>query len=157
MLTAGAVPKAFNKNIVVKYRPNWTSAGLSAAVLNTGSAVAGIYTLGAKVQYGWIPTPDALEGSWVPPTAASQGILPIAANAATALTQAPILPAFVVYNGHAEFFNQSTGNTTTSNFIGTVEVTVRWELKGAQGAYYNPRDPPPVKSTGETGATGESL
>jgi len=141
MVSQGATPRAFKGDIVLKYKPNWTTSGL-VAFTQGASGVAQTQTIGAKASYGWLPSPTNTGGQYIEPTQANlemkyaQGALP-------SMVISPGEPAFVTYNGHAELFTQSIQGQPAVPTIGIVEITVKWEFKGPSGQFLVPREPAP--------------
>lgn len=146
----GARPRALTKNIVVSYKPNWCSPGVS--IVYTDNALMGkvVYSepQGLKVENAWLSTPDA----------STYGVN--RAERVTLLTTGPVISPFppgggavnaaypvvqancVQYNGHVAYVDQSIGNAS-GNPIARVTISVHWEFKGAK---CNRIFPPPAES-----------
>lgn len=128
----GATPKRFTSQRKITYRPNWMSPGLGVARQNTEAPydVAANGSLGAKVQYSWLPSPgpaqvpgQPIADSTVMIPANAQG--PIAAN----VTLDPIFTNTVTYNGHSLFIDQQYLPTDTTWAVCRLTCTVHWEFK----------------------------
>ena len=138
--SAGADPSAFIKNKEIIYKPNWCSPGLTAITTQYGNAplpvpgpainaVTGVYSLGLKKQYGWIPTPN--KDAWANPSIANNPLNPVAGVIANS-DMAPVLNAAVQYNGHNIYIQQDNDPNVP---VCKVVCTVTWEFKGGKNLY----------------------
>jgi len=135
MISQGSKPLKYTGIRVIKYKPNWNSAGLTlwnASVLNT-------VQVGSKVEYGWLPCPDQISGQTSGNTIAQQVVVPIPGNN-------PIIgsinTATVIYNGHYDFFDQGVASGLSQPSCGVLTCTVKWEFKNPGGVFLVDRDPP---------------
>ena len=129
--SAGADPKAFTRNISIKYKPNWCSPGIQAVkstaytALGGDTAVNSVVSMGMKTQYGWLPTPNL--DLWQNPGATN----PIR-SAVSATTATDNAAGNVVYNGHDFYIEQvSSPSVVCCKLV----VTVEWEFKGPKEMY----------------------
>jgi len=128
MLSQGAKAKLLNRKHVLKYVPNWCSAGNTVVSYDaTTKAVNGIGQTGLKIEKGWMACPDAD----VFPTSnpANDYISPtVDGNLQTAhgLKAVNNWPGNVPYSGHFEFISQAGPNVYP---IGRLFCTVIWEFK----------------------------
>lgn len=147
MTSQGCVPRKFTNKIVVRYRPNWCSPGLIAVRGNVGTGdINGIGSMGLRVQYGWVASPDngysAGAVNTVMPIADASGSIP------SGFVSAPNFPQAVQYNGHYTWFDDAA---TEQNPVGDIVLRVKWSFKNPGFFVTGPRAEPPVKETGPTG------
>lgn len=130
----GADPKAFTRNTVIKYKPNWCSPGLQAytkseIVPNAPLAVTSLLTLGVKKQFGWLATPNA-DGYNQDTSAVNSFTRP--PNSST-LLMSNTANAGVLYNGHNFFVEQDGAGD--GDIVCKLVCTVEWEFKGPKENY----------------------
>lgn len=129
----GAKPKKLTGKMVIKYRPNWCSPGLTQYTVNpalVGNPVNNIKSQGLKAQYSHLACPDTNPGlntgSIFAPAAAPN--LPV--NTGTAEINANQ----VVYNGHTVWVDQEIA-TGTLQAVARVVCTVHWSFVGPHCTY----------------------
>jgi len=137
----GARPRALTKNIVVSYRPNWCSPGVSMIYTNTApGGPAGQLTasepMGLKVEYAWLQTPNSLtainEAQRVGLITTGPVATPLPPNTGSTTAEIPLnLANCVQYNGHVAYVDQSVPNTS-QNPVARLTCSVHWEFKGAK-------------------------
>jgi len=133
----GAVGRRFTTTQTLKYVPNWCSPGLVGIITGAGQVNNG-YTMGMKVQKGWIASPNTnTYGSLV-----AQRLILDSTNAQPLSSQlVNDIPA-VMYNGHNFFVDQDNNPTVP---VCRCVVTVEWEFKGPNLVIGNPGAKPPVE------------
>ena len=134
--SAGANPRAFTNNQVIKYKPNWCSPGLQAltytSIPGTGlAAVTNSVQMGLKKQFGWLSTPDKdmYNSYFINPVKGESNIYVAPLSASTP----PIVAGNVLYNGHNLYIEQE--NNADNVPVCKVVVSVEWEFKGGKNLY----------------------
>jgi hypothetical protein len=127
----GAVGRRFTKPVIVKYKPNWCSAGLTVYTTSQIQPpnITSINATGLKAETDWLATPNSL-GS-VPVTQPSQSsTLQDAVNPGSVISTAANYTANVPYNGHTVFVHQDTAATGEGAHVCRVVINVTWQFKG---------------------------
>jgi hypothetical protein len=131
----GAKPRKFTSKVVIRYKPNWCSAGLLQTNIVTPGVVNNVTSQGLKCEYGYVKCPTVLYSGGVPPsTFPIDTNVPLPADFSAADTvQASITNNSMLYNGHLVYFDTlSTGNQAS---VCRITVTVHWHFKGPMCAY----------------------
>lgn len=141
----GADPKAFTRNTIIQYKPNWCSPGLQAytrgeIVANAPLAVTSLLSLGVKKQFGWVATPN-IDGYLRDITAVNSFQAPPSGGPNPSFFMSNTANAGVVYNGHNFLIEQE--NAGNGDVICKLVCTVEWEFKGPK-ENYSPSQPPRV-------------
>jgi len=135
LLAQGAKPKKLSRVIKISYVPNWCSPGLLGAYINNNN-YQNIVQIGSKVEYGWVPCPNAFSRYSALQT---QGIEPDI-NASSFTQTGSSLVGFggvgnnwpsiasnaVTYNGHYAIVEQVNKPPSA---VYKVSVTVDWVFK----------------------------
>lgn len=127
----GAVGRRFTKPIVVKYKPNWCSQGLTVYTTQQVSPanITSINATGLKAETGWLATPNSL--GTVPVTQPSQSSsLADAVPPGSIISTAANYVSNVPYNGHTVFIHQDTAATGEGAHVCRVVINVTWQFKG---------------------------
>lgn len=127
----GVRPRSLTRNTVISWKPNWCSVGNTIVQYNNiGSqttpplqTINNMYTIGNKIEWGWLSCPDTLSGASLPllPETNLLNPYPIANEA-----------AFVPYNGMVFFIDQQNAPTNTP--VARLTMRVHWEFRGP--SYY---------------------
>lgn len=124
----GAMPRKLTNTYKFSYKPNWCVQGLTAVAAQG----AGVYSLGAKTEYGWINN-SSHDFSQASPTVRNAGVLiPDQAGAVGSLLNAQTVhqyPSYCLYNGHDDYIDQKFAGTVANQVIARVSVTVEWHFK----------------------------
>jgi len=137
----GAKPRALVSKIVIAYKPNWCSAGLTAVVPGPTPGDRNYIQQGLQAQYGWLAsvgTPVSLQngnpagtaGKFNPPEISSVALDPINQNLDNSTSTLANLVNNTVYNGHTTFIDQETVGSE-GQVIARLTCTVEWVFKGA--------------------------
>lgn len=131
----GAKPKKLTSKMVIKYKPNWCSPGLTQYKVNPYPGlqlpVVDIRSQGLQAQYTKLACPDTnpgqnLESNITP--AYPGGLNP--ANTG----MAPVITNQVVYNGHTVWIDQEIP-TGTLQSVARVTCTVHWSFSDPHCTY----------------------
>jgi len=138
LLEMGATPHKLTKDVVIKYRPNWCSEGLTTTVTVAG-VVKNIIASGLKVEYAWMSTngmgfKDTDDGPQVQNNTANTQLnnlpytVPISVIPSTAIVNpASSFNGAVQWNGHQFFIEQFGAPNGVAVAFGYVKVL--WEFK----------------------------
>jgi hypothetical protein len=131
----GAKPRKFTTKVVIRYKPNWCSAGLLQTNIVSPGVVNNVTSQGLKCEYGYTKCPTVLYPGGVPPTSFPIDTnVPLPADFSNPDTvQGSITNNSMLYNGHLVYFDtQSSGNQPN---VCRVTATVHWHFKGPMCAW----------------------
>ena len=131
----GAKPRKFTSKVVIRYKPNWCSAGLLQTNIVSPGVVNNVTSQGLKCEYGYVKCPTVLYPGGVPPsTFPIDTNTPLPADFGNPDTvQVGITNNSMLYNGHLVYFDtQSTGNQAN---VCRITVTVHWHFTGPMCAF----------------------
>lgn len=140
----GAKPKKLVAKMVIKYKPNWCSPGLTQlaryqATSPTGYALTETTSAGLQAQYSYLQCPNNNKGQnnpdfSVPSIAFNQTGPPVGIN----IVQGAIQTNQVLYNGHTVWVDQEVP-TGTLQPVARVTCTVHWSFKDPHCTYLEDR------------------
>lgn len=131
----GAKPKKLTGKMVIKYKPNWCSPGLTQYKVNPYPGlqlpVIDIRSQGLKAQYSALACPDTNPGLNL-----ESNITPAypGGNNPSNTGMAPVITNQVVYNGHTVWVDQEIA-TGTLQAVARVVCTVHWSFTGPHCTY----------------------
>jgi len=142
ILSTGTKARAFNKKIVIKYKPNWLSSGLLVYGNTTGTEnVNRLISMGAKPEFGWVPCPTNIPqgvtqiGGAADPE--NQSYLPDSVPSGTSGLvdiNSVSVNCHLNYQGHMTYIRQAVEGDTLG--VAELKVTVKWQFKNPNPQYY---------------------
>lgn len=128
----GAKPRKFNTKVVIKYKPNWCSAGLLQTNVVAPGVVNNVQSQGLKCEYGYVKCPNAIFNGTG--TAAIESAAPLTADFADPDTvQGGITHNTQQYNGHVVLFDVATDGSQP--LVCRITCTVHWHFKEPHATY----------------------
>lgn len=138
MQSQGAIPQKFTKKIVIRYKPNWCSPGVTTFLRNSitqdliQTASAGLTT-----NNGWLVAPGTLgQPGNVPETQ-----LVINGEGQASYNNSINFTTATQYNGHTIYIDQENTGSDTVKGVCDLVCRVKWVFKGPAPFYKVLRDP----------------